>query len=182
MNALAALARGLGRINSLAGTAGVRAGSAMIAIMTLLVIAGVFFRYVLNNSLTWVEDVSLILMVTTAFLIAPYAYRTGGNVAIEMFVESLPRLATRALRIFINLLVLWLIYRYFFESLKLVERGWGIRVNTVPIPWAIPYLVVPVSFAALALVAVELLARDIFGLVRRSDELDLPHLAPREPE
>ena len=172
----------LGTLNIAIGRVGVVIGAVLVGGMTLAVIAGVFFRYVLNNSLTFVEDVSLIMMVTTAFLIAPYAYRTGGNVAIEMLVEALPRMVTRLIRIAINLLILWIVYRYFFESLKLVERGWGIRVNTVPIPWAIPYLVVPASFVAMALVGVELLIRDVWGLANRSDRLDLPHLATREPE
>ena len=181
MSALRLLAELLARINVPIGRVGLFAGSVLVAGMTLVVIAGVFFRYVLNNSLTFVEDVALIMMVTTAFLIAPLAYRTGGNVAIEMLVEALPRIGTRLIRIVINLLVLWLVYRYFFESLKLVERGWGIRVNTVPIPWAIPYMVVPFSFAALALVSIELLARDAWSILARRDDLDLPHVV-KEPE
>ncbi|MFZ1814349.1 MAG: TRAP transporter small permease subunit [Rhizobiaceae bacterium] len=182
MEATLRMISALGALNRASGKAGVFTGSVLIVIMTVLVILGVFFRYVLNNSLTWVEDVALIMMVTTAFLIAPFAYRNGANVAIEMVISALPQAAVRLLRLIINLLVLWVIYRYFFESLKLVERGWGIRVNTVPIPWAIPYLIVPVAFASMALVAIELIARDIWALAFGSNTADLPHMAPVEPE
>ncbi|NRG19282.1 TRAP transporter small permease [Rhizobiales bacterium] len=182
MQSTRALIEYLGRINGSIGRAGVLASACFVALMTLFVIAGVFFRYVLNNSLSWVEDVSLILMVTTAFLVAPYAYRTGGNVAIEMLVEMLPRKMLRAMRIVINILVLWIIYRYFFESLQLVQRGWAIRVNTVPIAWAWPYMAVPVAFFAMALVGLELIMRDLWALSRGSNALDLPHHAPQEPE
>ena len=172
----------LGAINAGAGRINVFLASCFIAIMTLIVITGVFFRYALNDSIAWVEDVSLILMVTTAFLVAPFAYRTGANVAIELVIDTLPAIVARGLRIAINLLVLWIIYRYFFESLKLVERGWGIRINTVPLPWAIPYLIVPLAFAQMALVAFELIGRDIWGMANGSTDADLPHLAPQEPE
>ncbi|MEZ5871189.1 MAG: TRAP transporter small permease subunit [Nitratireductor sp.] len=182
MNATAAIFTTLGTINSLIGRVGVFVGSLFIAIMTILVILGVFFRYVLNNSLGWVEDVSLIMMVTTAFLVAPFAYRSGANVAIEFLSGMLQGRMVRIMRIIINLLVLWLIYRYFLESLGLVKRGWGIRVNTVPIPWAIPYMVVPFSFVAMALVGFELIMRDLWGLMSGSDKADLPHVAPQEPE
>ena len=182
MNATRAIFTMLGSINRLIGQVGVFFGSLFIAIMTLLVILGVFFRYVLNNSLTWVEDVSLIMMVTTAFLVAPFAYRSGANVAIEFISGLLRGPLVRVMRIVINLLVLWLIYRYFLESLGLVKRGWGIRVNTIPIPWAIPYMIVPASFVAMAMVGFELIMRDLWGLMSGSDKADLPHIAPQEPE
>lgn len=173
---------GLGALNRRLSGVGVWLASALVAVMTVIVILGVFFRYVLNDSITWVEDVALIMMVTTAFIVAPYAYRSGSNVAIELFTSPLPAVAVRALRLVINMLVLWIIYRYFLESLALVNRGWGIRVNTVPIPWAWPYMIVPVAFAAMALVAVELIGRDLWALIMRSTRADLPHHAPAEPE
>lgn len=173
---------GLARFNRFVGTVGLWAGAVMIAVMTAIVILGVFFRYVLNNSISWVEDSSLILMVSMAFLVAPLAYRTGSNVAIEILSAMLPNRPTRIVRIVLNVLILWVVYRYFFESLALVERGQGIRVNTLPIPWSIPYLVVPVSMVALALAGVELLARDLWALMTGSGQLDLPHIAPQEPE
>ncbi|MDN2566788.1 TRAP transporter small permease subunit [Aquibium sp. A9E412] len=182
MDATRAAIEGFGRVNAIIGRVGVVAGAGLIALMTVVVVVGVFFRYVLNNSISWVEDVSLIMMVSTAFLVAPFAYRTGANVAIEMLTAQLPQLALRVLRIAINVMVLWILYRHFFESLLLVERGWAIRVNTVPVAWAWPYMVVPVAFVGMALIGFELILRDLWALMARSPALDLPHHAPQEPE
>ncbi|MEP3277782.1 MAG: TRAP transporter small permease subunit [Stappiaceae bacterium] len=182
MNTVLSQIERLGLFNQLAGKVSIFIASCFIGLMTLIVIAGVFFRYVLNNSLPWVEDISLIMMVTTAFLVAPFAYRSGANVAIEILVEAFPKSILRAVRIFINLLIFWIIYRYFFESIQLVNRGWGIRVNSIPISWAIPYFIVPVAFVEMALVAFELIARDFWGLITRSNAADLPHIAPAEAE
>lgn len=178
---LAAL-EGLGGLNRRIGSVGVWLASVFIAVMTVIVILGVFFRYVLNDSITWVEDVALIVMVTTAFIVAPHAYRSGANVAIELVTAALPQAGVRILRLIVNVLILWVIYRYFFEALALVTRGWGIRVNTVPIPWAYPYMILPVAFGAMALVAIELIGRDVWALMNRSSRADLPHNAPNEPE
>jgi len=175
MNAALKPIETLGRVNRNAAKVSVFLASCFIGLMAIIVITGVFFRYVLNNSLPWVEDVSLIMMVTTAFVVAPFAYRSGANVAIEILVEMTPRFTVRIIRLIINIMVLWIIYRYFFESLNLVERGWGIRINSVPLPWAIPYLIVPIAFFEMAMVAVELIARDLWGLLNKSGEADLPH-------
>lgn len=172
----------LGRLNALIGLAGVIISAAFIAAMTLIVITGVVFRYGLGSSITWVEDVSLIMMVSVAFLVAPWGYRNGANVAIDMLVSLFPQAVVRLVRLALNLLVLWVIWRLFGESLALVKRGWGIRVNTVPIPWAWPYMLVPGCFVAMALAGIELILRDLHALATGSRAADLPHLAPAETE
>lgn len=154
--------------------AGVVLAAIMIASMTIIVIVGVFFRYVLNNSITWVEDFSLIMMVTTAFIVAPFAYRNGANVAIGLFVSGFNDRVLRTIRMLIDVLILWIIYRYFFESLALVERGWGIRVNSIPIPWAWCYMIIPVCFVAMASVGVELLLRELYAFTDASRREPLP--------
>ena len=78
----------LAKINAaLCGAARNLAGMLLIA-MVAIVILQIFFRYVLNDSLSWTEEVSKTMMVWTAFLVAPWAYRVGANVRIEIFVEQ----------------------------------------------------------------------------------------------
>ncbi|MCY4260512.1 MAG: TRAP transporter small permease subunit [Rhodobacteraceae bacterium] len=170
----------LGTFNRVLGTVSVFVASALAGLMAVIVTIGVFWRYVLNNSLPWVEDFALIMMVTMAFIIAPYAYRTGQNVAITILVEALPRILIYPIRIMINILVLWIVYRYFIESLGIVDRGWAIRLNSVDVPWAYPYMIIPVVFVQLGLVAIELIARDTWCLLTGSGEADLPELERRK--
>ena len=60
------------------------AGMLLIA-MTGIVLIQIVFRYVLNDSLIWTEEVSKTMMVWGAFLVAPWAYRNSANVSIQMF-------------------------------------------------------------------------------------------------
>ena len=46
------------------------AGIFLVA-MIVIVIMQIFFRYVLNDSLIWTEELAKTLMVWTAFLVAP---------------------------------------------------------------------------------------------------------------
>lgn len=181
MGALEAIINMVSPMNRLVSRAGVFVASCFVAMMTCVVIAGVFFRYVLNDSITWVEDVSLILMVTMAFIVAPHALRTGGNIAIELVVNKLPLYFQRVIRLVIFSAVLWVLYRYFFESLVLVERGWNIRVNTLPIQWAWCYMIIPVVFGALIIGVIELILRQVHGLLSGSEKMDLVDGTSAEP-
>ena len=50
---------------------------ALIALMMIVILIQVFFRYVLNNSLVWPEETARFLMVWMTFIAAPIAYRMG---------------------------------------------------------------------------------------------------------
>lgn len=178
--ATAAFVDSLGRFNAFVCRCGVVIASVFIAIMTIVVILGVFFRYVLNNSLSWVEDVSLIMMVTVAFLVAAFAYRTGSNVAIEYLIDKFPKKISRVVQLVIHTLVLWILYRYLIESFALIDRGWGIKVNSLPISWAWCYMVIPVCFVAMILVGFELLLRNLLGLFSGTDDMEIKMPSPTD--
>ena len=180
---LLSLLRVLARVNAAVGNVGRVLAAALIASMTLAVLLQVFFRYMLNNSLSWSEETSIFMMIWVAFLVAPWAYRYGGFIAIDMLVDLMPRPLRKILSIALNLLVLWILYRFFFESLTFVERGMIVRANTINLPIGYVRAIMPVSIFAMILVAVELILHDVLSLVSRAQVPPHPHLAePIEPE
>ncbi|MEM8947741.1 MAG: TRAP transporter small permease [Pseudomonadota bacterium] len=173
----------LGRFNGFIGLIARNFAAGLIAVMTVAVLAGVFFRYVLNNSLAWTEDSSILMMIWVAFLIAPYAYRQGGHVGIELLVTSLPKPIFRMIRIVMHLLILWLLLRFMQEAIIYVTRGFNMRANTIPIPIAYFRLIVPVSLGMMILIGIELILRDVLSLVDRNGDHDIanrPSAAPPE--
>lgn len=68
-----------------------------LAIMVLVILAQVFFRYVMNNALAWPDEAARFLMLWMTALIAPSAMRWGGFVAIDMVPRALPRVASQVL-------------------------------------------------------------------------------------
>ena len=73
--------------------------------IALLVSTSIFFRYVLNNSITWSEEIAKYLMVWMVFVGAPVAMVQSRHIAIEMF-PNLFRPRIRALIfLIINLLI-----------------------------------------------------------------------------
>lgn len=62
-----------------------------LALMVVVILAQVFFRYVLNNALPWPDEAARFLMLWMTALMAPSAMRWGGFVSIDMLPHALPR-------------------------------------------------------------------------------------------
>jgi len=62
-----------------------------LALMVIVILAQVFFRYVLNNALPWPDEAARFLMLWMTALMAPSAMRWGGFVSIDMLPHALPR-------------------------------------------------------------------------------------------
>lgn len=51
----------------------------LTAVMLVIMVVQVFFRYVLNDSIVWAEELSTFMMMWVAFLVAPVLYRSAGT-------------------------------------------------------------------------------------------------------
>ncbi len=150
------------------------AAGLLLMAMTAIVLMQIVYRYVLNDSLIWTEEVSKTMMVWAAFLVAPWAYRNSANVSIEMFVDELSERPRRALHLVLNLLVIWIVLVFFRESFGMVERGFAIRAASLPLQVGWFFLIIPISFGAMLLVGVELLLRDVLGMFHPQEDFRVP--------
>jgi len=64
--------------------------AALGAGMAGVIAAQVFWRYVLNDSLFWSEELGRILLVWLTFLGATVAYRQGAHLGVDSLVRHLP--------------------------------------------------------------------------------------------
>lgn len=142
----------------------------LVATMTAIVLAQVWFRYVVGDALTWSEEVARMMMIWMTFLVAPIAYRTGQNVSIEILRQLIHGRPRGVLELVLNALVVAFVIVFFFESLGMVERGQKLRASTVEIQMIWIYLIMPVSMICMFLVGVERLLKDIRVLIDPSFE------------
>lgn len=164
----------LARVNAPLAIAARNLAGGFLIIMTIVVMMQVVARYGLNNSLSWSEQLSKTLMVWSAFLVAPWAYREGANVAIELFADAFPKKLRIASQLIISMLVLWITAIFFVESLAFVERGMSARAAALPVSTGVLYMITPVAFAMLFLAALE-------GLFSQAaDMIDPTQSAPLE--
>lgn len=93
MSVLLALLRPLDLCNSALGHAGRALTVLAMALMVGVILTQVVFRYGFNAALPWPDEAARFLMLWMTGLIAPYAYRRGGFVAIDMLERALPKRA-----------------------------------------------------------------------------------------
>ncbi|MEM0935414.1 MAG: TRAP transporter small permease subunit [Pseudomonadota bacterium] len=155
-----------------------------LAIMVAVILAQVFFRYVLNAALPWPDEAARFMMLWMTGLIAPMAYRRGGFVAIDMLERALPVRVAAGLTLF--LLALSLMVLVYAAQIGWSEvTGFGGRFATaslyvpmsfafdewyrVPRSWMMASLLVGISL--LILVSVELILRQIATMLGGSGQL-----------
>ena len=66
-------------VNDIAGRIGRALSVFAIAMMVIVILTQVFFRYVLNNALPWPDEAARFMMLWLTGLMAPVAMRQGGH-------------------------------------------------------------------------------------------------------
>lgn len=145
----------LGRLNAWILNLFKNVALVLTAIMTVIILVQVFFRYFLNNALPWPEEVARFMMVWMTFLVAPYAYRKGMNVNVEFVVDRLPKILRALISLFLHIAVGGMAILFFNEGLLMVERGASIRASTIEIKLVYIYFILPISFGMMLVVAFE---------------------------
>jgi TRAP-type transport system small permease protein len=138
---------------------------ALIAVIAVIVIASVIFRYGLNDSIAWAEDAAKFLMVWMAFVGAPLGFRHGAHVAIELLPADLPPLLKRTIRLLVHAVVLMLMAVLAWQSWLFAWNGWGqiaLTIGDISMFWI--FLAIPIGSAIMALIALDLLLGALLGL------------------
>ena len=114
-------------------------------VLSILMAVGVFYRYVLNNSIYWSGEVSRYLLVYITFLGATIAYKRGAHVGIDIIVERFSKKVRKIFHYVIHLtfIVFWIII--LIKSFKLYPLYMLQKTATLEIPYAIPFTALPVS-------------------------------------
>lgn len=136
----------------------------LVGAITVIVALGVFFRFVLNNSLPWTEEVAKFVMVWLAFIGAPVVLKEGGHIAIDFIPTRLPSALGHALLMVIQVIVMVVLA-------VLVYQGWALAWNALPqvaatveVSLFYIFLAVPIGSALMLTVALELMLRQAVAI------------------
>ena len=138
----------------------------LLAVMTAIVLSGVFFRYVLDDALVWSEEIAKFLMVWMTFVAAPLAFRAGELVAIEAVPNALRGRAREVLVVFIQVSIISLMIAFVDRGSFLAQNAYIQRASTVNVSIMYVYSAMPLGALFILLLSVEILlgaVRRIFG-------------------
>lgn len=143
------------------------AALALVVAITAVVAAGVFWRYVLNDSLSWYEEMAKFMMVWLVFMGAPVALRLGGHISIEMLPEALPPRMRAGLWLVVTLVVAWSCWMLAFYGFRFAWNGrtqTAIAIGDVSMLWV--FASIPLGGAAMLLVAIQQALEHLANAIR----------------
>lgn len=131
--------------------------SLSILLILVIICLQVFFRFVLNNPLSWPEEASRFLMVWSLFLSSAYAYLDREHAGITFLSRHFGKNLALISEILIQLIVisfcLVLIYGGWMEMTILKD----LKTGALGISRAIPYAAIPTSSLILIAFALRLI-------------------------
>jgi len=121
MPVLLTVLRALAAVNTPALRLGRQLAWLALALMVVLILLQVVFRYVFNNALAWPDEGARFLMLWMTGLVAPSAFRWGGFVAIDI----VPRALSKVSRLIGELLALSLLIMSFAVLVAALQHGYN---------------------------------------------------------
>jgi TRAP-type transport system small permease protein len=127
----------------------------LLAAIFVIMVLQVTCRYALGSPLVWSEELARYLYIWTCFLGAPLALRRGNHIAITLCVDSLPWKMARAISIFWHVVAFLFLIELAIQGAILAVRSHTLIAITIPVPWSLIYLVVPISAVLMMLETAE---------------------------
>ncbi|MFK8030220.1 MAG: TRAP transporter small permease [Gammaproteobacteria bacterium] len=124
-------------------------------LMTAIIAAQVFARYVLNDSPAWAEQAALLIMIWYVFIAAAAGVREGFHIRIAVFVDSLPSKLRHVMILIGHLLVLAFGLGMAWYGIELTQATWGHVIPTLGISRGYAYLPIPLSGLLIAGFSIE---------------------------
>lgn len=175
MGAVQGLIAGLESVNTFLLRIGRTIAWISVALMVVIILLQVFFRYVLNSALPWPEEAARVLMLWMTGMMAPSAYRWGAFVSIDMLKEMLGQRVTVIFNIFLLMVGLVVLVIALYFGWKHIQSGWLFMSPTIKLPMpptgqmvqlpkAYIFMSLPVGFLLMVSVNIELMLKNLYML------------------
>ncbi len=127
--------------------------AATIFVQMVVMFAGVIFRYFLNNSLTWSDELSAYLLVLVTFLGAYVALRAGMLIRIELFINLFPVKHKKPLIVLGNCSIIAFLGSIVYFSIVLITSPVVMMQVTaaMELPMYLFYSIIPIGCALMLL-------------------------------
>lgn len=117
----------------------------LFAFYFALVLLQVFYRYILNDSLFWSEEVVRYSLVWSVMLGSALVAYENGHIRIELLDSVLPAFGRRAVRFVAKALTLSFCVILAWTGVDFVDRTWFQNSASLGVPMRAVYLAIPVG-------------------------------------
>jgi len=141
--------------------------------MTGIILVSVFWRYVLQNSLFWSEELSKMIMVWMTFMAAPVALHRGIHVGIQSLLKALKGRWHYALVVVGQLTILILMAVCVKEGFQLAWFAKRQTASSFDLSMIWPYLSMPIGCFMIFTVSLETLIRAVMFTIQPGSAPDV---------
>ena len=146
------------------------AGTALV-VMTVIFAWLVFGRYVLNDTPTWVEQVSLLLVMVISFLGAAVGVHQHTHLSVALFRDAAPSRLRTIFVVISDLLMASFGGVMFWYGIELTKFKWNSQIPLLQLPEGLRSLPLTICGALLFLFSVGHLYRLYLGWDEREDKI-----------
>lgn len=167
-----ALIRSMDRLFDFLARVCVLLAGVAIVIMTAIFAWLVFGRYVLNDTPTWVEQVSLLLVMVIAFMGAAAGVHNHTHLSVVIFRNLVPAWVRTVLVVVSDILMAGFGGMMFWYGIELTKFKWNTLIPLIQWSEGLRSLPLTISGALLFLFSTGHLIRLFFGRDERQDNID----------
>jgi len=141
--------------------------------MTVVVLLGVVFRYVLQSPLSWSEEVARYLMIWAASLAISIGIMRREHLGITFLISRIPPSAQKGAAVLVNLAVLWFLwiltkFGYYMALEGQMQLSPVLAKYRINMMWSLS--AIPVAGA---LAIIQTVLQIIIDLFSRKEDLDI---------
>jgi TRAP-type C4-dicarboxylate transport system permease small subunit len=130
----------------------------------------IFSRYFMSQSIFWAEEAARYAMVWLVYLGVVVAASHGSHTRIDFFVELLPSLGYRTVKVLVNIACLLFLAGIVYYSWDILRLGMILKSSAMRIPMIIVYSAIPLCCALTGIYLVRESAHIIKGNTEKKAE------------
>lgn len=135
----------------------------IIFFITIAMISGVFFRFVLNSSIVWTDEISSLLLSTMMFVVIGIGLHERIHIGVGILFDNLPATGRIVLDVVLHLVCAVFFLIIFIGGIQVARVGLGMQLATVELPRGLFQLSAPVGAAFAFFVCLNNILKVLFG-------------------
>lgn len=138
--------------------------SSMLIFIVLLTLVQVFFRYVLNNALSWSEELTRIAFIWMTFITGAVAINQRRHLRIDTFINLLPERGRLIIDLAVHALILLFFLFLLFHAFNLAARTINTMTGALRWPRSVFFLPVAIGGCFFVLFSLRIVSEDILRI------------------
>ncbi|MEO9655540.1 TRAP transporter small permease [Marinomonas sp.] len=122
----------------------------------------VYGRYILNDTPTWVEQLSLLLVITISFLTASVGIHERTHLSVDILTQLLPDSGKALVGLFADIIMATFGFLMAVHVTDLAQFAWGKKIPLLGISDGIRYIPVIISGWLICIFSIDRIVRSLY--------------------